>query len=62
MNTPTPPQTFFEDASHATPVFDNDAEGGMATDASSANKLSADQQLLRFLQWLQFTDRGHQPC
>lgn len=63
MNTPTPPHAFSENALPvASPVFDNDADGGMATDALSANKLPADQQLLRFLQWLQFTDRGHQPC
>ncbi len=45
-----------------TPLLDHGSEDGMSTDATTANKLSADQQLTRFLQWLQFTDRGHQPC
>jgi hypothetical protein len=44
------------------PLLDHGVEDGMSTDIVSANKLSAEQQLTRFLHWLQFTDRGHQPC
>ena len=44
------------------PLLDHGAEDGMSTDSASANQLPAEQQLARFLHWLQFTDRGHQPC
>lgn len=27
-----------------------------------ANKLPAEEQMSRFLQWLKVTDAGHQPC
>jgi hypothetical protein len=46
----------------STPLLDHGNEDGMSTDIVSANQLSAEQQLTRFLQWLQFTDRGHLPC
>ena len=65
MNTPTPPTPFataHDMVYGPLPLLDHGVDDGMATDATTANKLSADQQLARFLQWLQFTDRGHQPC
>ena len=48
--------------SNAKALLDYGTEDGMSTDRASANKLPAEQQLTRFLHWLQFTDRGHQPC
>ena len=43
-------------------LLDYGTEDGMSTDRASANKLPAEQQLTRFLQWLRYTDRGTQPC
>jgi hypothetical protein len=65
MNTTTPPAPFatvHNIVYGPLPLLDHGLEDGMSSDASTANKLPAEQQLTRFLQWLQLTDRGHQPC
>src|SRR6185369_11093024 len=47
----------------ATSLFDYASADDCFSDAGlSATKLGPDEQLTRFLKWLQFTDRGHLPC
>lgn len=47
----------------ATSLFDYAEADDCFSDAGlAATKLNADEQLTRFLHWLQFTDRGHLPC
>lgn len=47
----------------ATALLDYAAADDCFSDAGlSATRLNAEEQLTRFLHWLQFTDRGHLPC
>ena len=65
MNTSRPPAPFAPVKNMVygpLPGFDHGMEDGMSSDAETSNLLPAEQQLARFLQWLQLTDRGHQPC
>lgn len=67
---PTPPQPPPEPRAparkparaRATSLCDYATADDCFSDAGlAAVKLTAEEQLTRFLHWLQFTDRGHQP-
>lgn len=65
MNTTTPPAPFATAHNMVygpLPLLDHGMDDGVSSDAASPSQLPIEQQLTRFLQWLQLTDRGHQPC